>query len=426
MKNPDIEDDIELSIIGSLMLDPRHAADEMADFSISEDMFQTEAARLIFGAARALADEKKPVDPITVRDRLRSSKTDGRGISAYIMDAIDRTPTAAHTAYYAQLLRQRHAARRLRAILRDADRSLDDQPADMVQASLIRALEKNDADPIRDGITFKEATDRAVDTFKRIASGDPGIMTGMPFLDSAGGIQPGELIVISGKAGSCKTTLAKQILSHVCGASGIPSALLTFEMTEEQIAAQTLTDQSGTSYRKFMAGAADKADWDALFVAKAKAEKWPLFITGKARTPSRLSAYVRKVVRAGARLIVLDYLQACQPDPNMLKANIEQQVTYASNTIRDLAVTLGVSFIVVSTESREGELRYSDAIRYDAWKWFRMIQPEENNEDNPVYHLEVRKLRFGILPRSVRPLYRVGQRLLTDAEWAEHCARRRR
>jgi hypothetical protein len=52
-----------------------------------------------------------------------------------------------------------------------------------------------------------------------------------------------------------------------------------------------------------------------------------------------------------------------------------------------------------------------------------MIQPEENNEDNPVYHLEVKKLRFGILPKSVRPLYRVGERLLTDAEWTAHSKR---
>jgi cell filamentation protein len=54
-------------------------------------------------------------------------------------------------------------------------------------------------------------------------------------------------------------------------------------------------------------------------------------------------------------------------------------------TVSDLAVTLGVCFIVVCTESREGELRYSDAIRYDAWRWIQMVQPEENTEDNPVY-----------------------------------------
>ena len=126
------------------------------------------------------------------------------------------------------------------------------------------------------------------------------------------------------------------------------------------------------------------------------------------------------MVRRGAKLIVLDYLQAMQADPSMARSNIEQQVTFASNTVRDLAVNLGVRFIVVSTESREGELRYSDALRYDAWKWFRMIQPEENNEDNPVYHLEVKKNRFGVVPKTVRPLYRVGDRLLTDAEWSEH------
>ena len=65
-------------------------------------------------------------------------------------------------------------------------------------------------------------------------------------------------------------------------------------------------------------------------------------------------------------------------------------------------------------------MRYSDALRYDAWKWLRMIQPEENNEDNPVYHLEVKKNRFGVIPKSVRQLYRVGDRLLTDAEWVEY------
>ena len=79
--------------------------------------------------------------------------------------------------------------------------------------------------------------------------------------------------------------------------------------------------------------------------------------------------------------------------------------------------------MVVCTESREGELRYSDAIRYDAWKWLRMIQSEENNEDNPVYHLEVKKHRFGVVPKTVRQLYRVGDRLLTDAEWAVHSKR---
>lgn len=419
----DLADDIEQSIIGSLMLDHAGASAEMADFSISADMFLSGTARKIFVTIQNLAADKSPIDPITVREKLRSENVDDRAITKFLTDAIDKTPTAAHTAYYAQLLKQQHEIRRLRAFLREADRRLDEQPADMVQAELMRQLEKNDADPAKDGITFAEATDKAVETFKRIAHGNPGLMTGLPFMDSAGGIQPGELIVISGKAGSCKTTLAKQILSHVCGAEKIPSALLTFEMTEEQIAAQTLTDQSHTSYRKFMAGVANRQDWDALFVAKSKAEKWPLAITARARTPTRLSAYVRKVVRRGAKLIVLDYLQACQPDPNMARANIEQQVTYASNTIRDLAVTLGVSFIVVSTESREGELRYSDAIRYDAWKWYRMIQPEENNEDNPVYHLEVKKLRFGILPKSVRPLYRVGERLLTDAEWTAHSKR---
>ena len=107
----------------------------------------------------------------------------------------------------------------------------------------------------------------------------------------------------------------------------------------------------------------------------------------------------------------------------LAEATDQAQTTFASNTVRDLAVNLGVRFIVVCTENRGGDLRYSDAIRYDAWKWFRMIQPEENNDDNPVFHLDVVKNRFGPVPKSVRQLYRVGNRLLTDAEWIEYSNR---
>lgn len=52
-----------------------------------------------------------------------------------------------------------------------------------------------------------------------------------------------------------------------------------------------------------------------------------------------------------------------------------------------------------------------------------MIQPEENNDDNPVYHLDMMKNRFGPVPKSVRQLYRVGNRLLTDTEWIAHSKR---
>ena len=67
---------------------------------------------------------------------------------------IDQTATVAHTAYYAQLVRQKHESRRLRGILYAAARRLDDEPADMVPADLMRQLEKNDNDPAKDGITF--------------------------------------------------------------------------------------------------------------------------------------------------------------------------------------------------------------------------------------------------------------------------------
>lgn len=411
-------EDIEQTVIGCYLLDFETTETEVSDFALTKEMFTTPTAKMLFEIMQLMHEQKKPIDPLTVREQLGNYADPSW--TNYIQKAIDNTPTAAHAAYYGQLLKQRHETRTLRKILQTSIDRLRDEPADMVQAETMRQLEKHDAGTTQEGVTFAQATAAAVDTFKNVATHQGGIKTGMAFLDSAGGIQPGELIIISGKAGSCKTTLARQILTHVAGVEKIPSAFITLEMLEDQIAGQTLTDQSHTSYRKFMAGVANEQDWKALLEAKAKAEKWPLALSSRARTPSRLAAFVRKCVRRGARLIVLDYLQALQPDPDQARQNTEQQTTFASNTVRDLAINLKVSFIVVATENREGDLRYSDAIRYDAWKWLRMIQPEENNEDNPVYHLEVKKHRFGVVPRSVRPLYRVGDRMLTETEWVEY------
>jgi hypothetical protein len=46
-----------------------------------------------------------------------------------------------------------------------------------------------------------------------------------------------------------------------------------------------------------------------------------------------------------------------------------------------------------------------------------MIQPEANNDYNLVFHLDMVNNRFGPVPKSVYPLYRVGNTLLTDEEW---------
>jgi len=409
----DTAETIETALLGCLLLDFKTAQSETADYSIAPEMFQHPTTRAAFEAMLELDKAGAPVDPVTLAERMKDAT-----MLAFFEKAMDSAVAVAHAGYYGLLLAQNNAKRILRLKLAAAARRLRDEPPDMVQADLLAELAGHDSAASIRSLSMREAGDGAVEMFQRAAQGSAGIKTGFEFLDSAGGFQRGALIVISGKAGSCKTTLARQILTHVAGESRIPAALITLEMSESQIAGQSLTDLSRTSYGKFMRGAADTADWDRLFAAKAKADHWPLAMTARARTPSKVAAFARAAVRRGAQLIVLDYLQALGPDPLNVKSNIEQQTSHASNTIRDLAVTLDTTFVVVCTESREGELRYSDAIRYDAWVWLRMIQPEENNKDNPVFHLEVKKNRFGFVPKSVRPLYRLGDRLLTDTQWA--------
>jgi len=49
-----------------------------------------------------------------------------------------------------------------------------------------------------------------------------------------------------------------------------------------------------------------------------------------------------------------------------------------------------------------------------------MIQPEENNDDNPIFHLEIKKDHIAPVQKTVKPLYRIGNRLLSSDEWIVH------
>ena len=137
MPQTEIENDLELALIGGYLLDFEAATTEAADFSITAEMFVSPKAKAVFEAVHALHAEKIPIDPLTVREKIRAQCGGDDKVTAYLCRVIDQTPTAAHTAYYAQLVRQKHESRRLRVILHAAARRLDDVPADMVQADLI-------------------------------------------------------------------------------------------------------------------------------------------------------------------------------------------------------------------------------------------------------------------------------------------------
>src|SRR5260221_1745008 len=102
----------EQSVLGAMMLSSE--ATRMVIPICKEEDFYREANRKLYKAIVALDDRKEPVDIITLTNELKHMgefETIG-GVST-LTALIERVPTAANAEYYAQIVTEKSAARRL-------------------------------------------------------------------------------------------------------------------------------------------------------------------------------------------------------------------------------------------------------------------------------------------------------------------------
>ena len=97
----------ENAVIGSLLLDESLAAPILATVDVAD--FSDKGNRRIYQAARALLQEGKPVDPVTLRGKL------GSAADARMVQLIELTPTAANWREYAKIMHEQATLLRIQA-----------------------------------------------------------------------------------------------------------------------------------------------------------------------------------------------------------------------------------------------------------------------------------------------------------------------
>lgn len=92
----------QVGVLGALLIDSDCVADVLA--RTSERMFVSEQYRTVYRAIRQLFQAAKPVDPVTVADRLR--ETAGADYRELLLQMMDLTPTSANVLSYVDILRR--------------------------------------------------------------------------------------------------------------------------------------------------------------------------------------------------------------------------------------------------------------------------------------------------------------------------------
>src|ERR1700677_3680270 len=235
----------EQSVLGAMMLSS-DAIRTVIPVCHEEDFYR-EANRKLYKAIIALDDRKEPVDMITLSNELKRSgdfETIG-GINT-LTTLVDRVPTAANAEYYANIVKEKSAARKL---ISAATQVVSDDYSDSVPIKELlysaehRIFEATELRESKDFASIKDLIGNSYEYVNNLSEQQmhiTGVPTGFYDLDDlTAGLQPAEMIVIGARPSMGKTSLALNIAQHACMGTNelkkkVPVGFFSIEMTATQ------------------------------------------------------------------------------------------------------------------------------------------------------------------------------------------------
>jgi len=224
---------------------------------------------------------------------------------------------------------------------------------------------------------FAQALTAAVENAARAYERDgklSGIATGLRDLDRMmGGLQPSDLIVLAGRPGMGKSSLATNIGyniarswrgevrpdGHITSVNGGIVGMFSLEMSAEQLATRIIAERSEIPSSRIRRGEIESNDFDRLAEAAREMESIPFYIdeTG-GLSIAQLAARARRLKRQkGLDLVIVDYIQLLQGSSRKAAEGRVQEVTEITTTLKALAKELNVPIIALSQLSRQVENR---------------------------------------------------------------------
>ena len=397
----------EKAVLGGLMLETERF--DSVILKISDKDFHGKDHQLIFESMGELINENKPLDPLTVSEKLDSRNLLNKiGGKDYLISLATETPTAANLEAYAEIIRQRSVARQLMKANSEIA-ELINNPQGMDGYSLLDEAERkifslnDEANRSQSSIlSMKELIPKSIDRLHQLAeSGSKllGSSTGFKAIDNKlQGLQDGDLIVVAGRPSMGKTALAMNIAENVLVENDENTgAVLVFslEMPAESLTTRLLSGMSRLDQQDVRSGKLDNKQVTQVVEQSKRLRELPIYIDDSSLiSPMELRARARRVNRQepnGLSLIVVDYLQLMQV-PGSLENRVNQ-ISEISRSLKSLAKELNVPVLALSQLNRAVEqrtdkrpmmadLRDSGAIEQDADVILFIYRDEVYNEDS--------------------------------------------
>ena len=394
----DIE--IEQALLGAVLVD--NQALERVSSTLKPDHFYDPLHARIYELMSALSEKGGMIiTPLTLHAAMKADPgLQEVGGHAYLAGLAQAAPAMPNVRDYARILQELGVRRGLIHIGEDVVNNAYEAPHDKSPQTQIEEAEKalyRLADAARYGegpIDFAESLRRTVQLAEKAqARGGriSGLVTGFADIDSLlGGLQPSDLIILAGRPGMGKTSLATNMAFNTARAyvqdmeagaevpRGAPVLFFSLEMAAQQLSARILSEQTEIEMWKIRNGKFSENEWDKFVLSMQDLSTLPLYIddTGGVSI-AQIAARARRLQREKKiGCVIIDHIQLVAGSARRAENRV-QEITEISKGLKILAKELNVPVIALSQLSRSvdsrddkrpvlSDLRESGSIEQDA------------------------------------------------------------
>ncbi len=365
----------EEAVLGGILIDPE-AVSRVLD-TLRPEMFYVAAHQEVFRACLMLHNQSNPTDMMSLTtwlsDRDMLEKIGGQ---TKIAQLCDRTVSAVNIDFYAQLVADKYARRKLAEAARGVVEISYNNEIELAQLldqseqkifAVTQSRAQQGLTPAADILTktFYELENR----FNSLGTGNStatGLITGFYDFDAmTNGLQRSDLIVLAGRPSMGKTAFGLEIARKMAEIHRLPVAIFSLEMSKEQLVYRLLASQSkvrssdmGIDSNRLRAGQISENEWGTVAMAISGLSELPLFIDDTPNPPiTELRSKARRLQseKGGVLgLILIDYLQLMEGSGS---DNRVQEISRITRSLKALARELNVPVIALSQLSRGVEAR---------------------------------------------------------------------
>ena len=391
----------EQSVIGSMLMD-KEAIVTASEIVTAADFYEQQYG-VMFETMVELFNEGKPVDLITLQERLREKDVPPEIASLeFVRDLVTAVPTSANVKYYAQIVADKAMMRRLIKLNEEIENVCyaGKEPLEAVlektEKSVFELLQRRNTGEY---VPIRQVVLNALERIEK-ASKNKGTVTGIPtgFIDldyKLSGLQPSDLILVAARPSMGKTAFVLNIAQYVAFKKNRSVAIFSLEMSKEQLVNRLFSLESQVDAQALRTGNMKDSDWEKLIEGAGIIGQSKLIIDD---TPgisvSELRSKCRKYkLENDLDLIIIDYLQLMTGSVGRSSESRQQEISEISRSLKGLARELNVPVIALSQLSRAVEsrpdkrpmlsdLRESGAIEQDADVVMFIYRDEYYNKDS--------------------------------------------